>query len=61
MQAMVGYMACGTAFFDTFFIESTNAGLSVKPSAIGFAATAGMRDGVRAGKAGPEGVPVSHE
>jgi hypothetical protein len=40
MQAMVGYMACGTAIFDTFFLDATNAGLSVKPSAIGFAATA---------------------
>lgn len=27
MQAMVGYMACGTAFFDTFFLDATNAGL----------------------------------
>jgi hypothetical protein len=42
MQGVVGYMACGTAFFDTFFLDATNAGLSVKSSAICFAATAGM-------------------
>jgi hypothetical protein len=27
MQVMVGYMACGTAIFDTFFLDATNAGL----------------------------------
>jgi len=35
MQVMVGYMACGTAIFDTFFLDATNAGLSAKTSAIG--------------------------
>jgi len=42
MKVMVGYMACGTAFFDTFFLDATNAGLSAKTSAICFAAAAGM-------------------
>lgn len=42
MQAVVGYMACGTAFFDTFFLDATIAGISAKTSAIDFAATAGM-------------------
>jgi hypothetical protein len=41
MQATIGYMGCGTAIFDTFFLDATNAGLSVRPVAIGFAATAG--------------------
>jgi hypothetical protein len=30
MQAMVGYMACGTAIFDTFFLDATNTDLSLK-------------------------------
>jgi hypothetical protein len=42
MPGVVGYMACGTAIFDTFFLDATNAGLSVKTSAICFAATAGV-------------------
>jgi hypothetical protein len=41
MQGVAGYMACGTAIFDTFFPNATDAGLSVTTSAIGFA-TAGM-------------------
>src|SRR5246500_3728711 len=27
MQAMIGYMACRTGFFDTFFLDATNAGI----------------------------------
>jgi hypothetical protein len=43
MQAMVGYMACGTVIFDTFFVDATNTGLSARTSVIGFAATAWVR------------------